>query len=298
MTSNGAYAVGLIGAGIGKSLSPALHEVEGRHLGLEYRYQVFDLDDLRLSPTDALPLIRELQEQGFAGVNITHPCKRIAIDAVDTLSPEAAQIGAINTIVFAENKAIGHNTDLFGFREGFLRGLDEPEIDSVVVVGAGGAGSAVTHAMLALGTTQLTIFDVDHLQAARLAMAAGDAFPGTSIREASKADLSEALAAADGLIHATPVGMVGHPGVAIAPELLRPDLWVAEVVYRPLETQLLRNAKALGCRTVDGGAMAVFQAVEAFRLFTHREPDSERMLRHFAELIGAEPSEEDLVALA
>src|SRR5581483_3563833 len=168
-------------------------------------------------------------EKGFAGLNITHPCKRIAIDAVDTLSPEAAQIGAINTIVFADGTAVGHNTDLFGFREGFLRGLDEPEIDSVVVVGAGGAGSAVTHAMLALGTTQLTIFDVDQLQTARLAMAAGDAFPGASIREASKAELSGALAAADGLIHATPVGMVGHPGVAIAPELLRPDLWVAEV---------------------------------------------------------------------
>ena len=298
MSTDGTYSVGLIGAGIGKSLSPALHEVEGRHLGFDYRYEVFDLDDLRLSAEGVLPLIAELRERGFAGVNITHPCKRIAIDAVDTLSPEAAQIGAINTIVFAGDAAVGHNTDLFGFREGFLRGLEQPEIDSVVVVGAGGAGSAVTHAMLALGTTELTIFDLDRLQSARLALAAADAFPRASIQDASIDDLARTLAAADGVVHATPVGMVGHPGTAFAPELLRPDLWVAEVVYRPLETELLRNAKALGCRTVDGGAMAVFQAVEAFRLFTQREPDAERMLRHFAELIGAEPSEEDLVALA
>lgn len=298
MTGNDGFVVGLIGAGIKKSLSPALHEVEGKNLGVDYRYELFDLDDLRLSPEEAISLIHELRGKGYAGVNVTHPCKRIAIDAVDELSPEAAQIGAINTIVFTGDTTTGFNTDLFGFREGFLRGLDEPEIGSVVVVGAGGAGSAVTHAMLDLGTTELTIFDVDAQQSACLALAGRKAFPDTSIRAEPLDALADVIATVDGVVHATPVGMIGHPGVAVPLHTLRPELWIAEVVYRPLETELLRHARRLGSPTVDGGGMAVFQAVEAFRLFTRREPDSERMLRHFAELIGAEPSEEDVLALA
>jgi shikimate dehydrogenase len=94
-------------------------------------------------------------------------------------------------------------------------------------------------------------------------------------------DAAAAIAAADGVINATPLGMDAHPGMAFPASLLRPDLWVAEVVYFPLETQMLREARAIGCRTADGGGMAVFQAVEAFRLFSGVTPDAERMRRHF-----------------
>ena len=94
----------------------------------------------------------------------------------------------------------------------------------------------------------------------------------------------DSLKEADGLIHATPTGMEGHPGLPLDEELLHPRLWVAEVVYRPLDTQLLQRAREIGCRTLDGGAMAVFQAADSFELFTGLQPDRERMLRHFAEL--------------
>ena len=90
------------------------------------------------------------------------------------------------------------------------------------------------------------------------------------------------MQSADGLIHCTPTGMARHPGLPLRAELLQPSHWVAEIVYVPLETELLRVARAKGCRTVDGGGMAVFQAAGAFRLFTGVEPDGERMLRHFA----------------
>ncbi len=96
--------------------------------------------------------------------------------------------------------------------------------------------------------------------------------------------LADAMAKADGLIHATPTGMAKFPGLPLPAELLRPAHWVAEVVYFPLETELLRVARATGCRTLDGGGMAVFQAVGAFRHFTGVEPDAERMLRHFTAL--------------
>ena len=101
----------------------------------------------------------------------------------------------------------------------------------------------------------------------------------------SSTDIAASLATADGLIHATPTGMHGHPGIALAPALLRSDLWVAEVVYFPLETELLRAARAAGCPTLDGSGMAVHQAVEAFRLFSGLEADAERMRRHFVTMV-------------
>jgi shikimate dehydrogenase len=97
-------------------------------------------------------------------------------------------------------------------------------------------------------------------------------------------ELASAMADADGLVHATPTGMKEHPGLPLPPELLRTDLWVAEVVYRPLETELVRRARALGCQVLNGGRMAVFQAVDAFRLFSGVEPNPGRMLSHFDEL--------------
>ncbi|MCL9849061.1 shikimate dehydrogenase, partial [Ralstonia solanacearum] len=101
------------------------------------------------------------------------------------------------------------------------------------------------------------------------------------------ADLAAAMAAADGLVHATPTGMAGHPGLPLPPDLLQSRHWVAEIVYFPLETELLRHARALGCRTLDGGGMAVFQAVGAFELFTGIAPNAHRMLAHFAALQDA-----------
>ena len=94
------------------------------------------------------------------------------------------------------------------------------------------------------------------------------------------------MAKADGLAHATPTGMASYPGLPLDPDLLRAEQWVAEIVYFPLETALLKAAKARGCRTLDGGGMAVFQAVRAFELFTGTTPDAERMMAHFTQLAG------------
>jgi quinate/shikimate dehydrogenase (NAD+) len=149
-------------------------------------------------------------------------------------------------------------------------------------MGAGGAGSAVAHGLLSLGVEQLTIFDVDAARTAHLAeclvtrFGQGRAIAGTK--------LGDALHAADGLVNATPVGMAAFPGLPVPVELLRSDLWVAEIIYVPIETELLCKARALGCRTLDGAGMAVFQAVRAFHLFTGREADQARVIRHFEEL--------------
>ncbi len=272
--------VGLIGAGIQASRSPLLHEQEGRAHGFAYSYELFDLEQIGAG-VEALPrLLAEAQAQGFAGLNITHPCKQAVMACLDELSEEAAAIGAVNTVVFRHGQRIGHNTDAFGFAESFRRGLNDVPLQEVVLLGAGGAGCAVAGAALQLGVQRLAIYDTDSARAAALVARLQQSFAPQ--RTLIVTDLAVAMTTADGLIQATPVGMANHPGVPLPLSLLQPKHWVAEVIYFPLETALLRYARALGCRTLDGGGMAVFQAVEAFRLFTGITPDHERMLRHFA----------------
>lgn len=273
--------VGLIGAGIGPSLSPALHEREGRELGLRYRYQRLDLDVLGMPPDRIGELLGTLRADGYRGVNVTHPAKRLVLDHLDEIAPDAARIGAVNTVVFTDDGAVGHNTDRTGFARGLTTGLPDAGMERVVLLGAGGAGAAAAHALLDLGTTELAVVDTDRDAAERLASATG-ATAGVPD------DLPRLLADADGLVHATPSGMADHPGLPLPEELLDPRLWVAEIVYRPLHTELLRAARRRGCRTVDGGAMAVHQAVDSFVLFTGQTPDADRMARHFVELVEAE----------
>ena len=273
--------VGLIGAGIQASRAPALHEREGVEQGIRYVYKLIDLDRLALGQ-DALPeLVTAAERLGFAGLNITHPCKQSILPLLTDLSEDARELGAVNTVLFRDgNRRVGHNTDWWGFAESFRRGLPGARLNRVVQIGAGGGGAAVAYAALMLGVQRLSIFDLDTTRARDVASRLSVRFgQGTAV---TCADMTEAMAEADGLIHATPTGMAKYPGLVLPEQLLHPALWVAEIVYFPLETELLRAAKRLGCRTLDGGGMAVFQAVEAFRLFTGRQANVERMLRHFA----------------
>ena len=272
--------VGLIGAGIQASRTPALHEREGAAQGLTYIYKIIDLDALGLT-AQALPeLLSAARRFGFAGLNITHPCKQSVIPLLDELSPDARVLGAVNTVVFGpDGRAVGYNTDWSGFAESFKRGLADAARNRVVQFGAGGAGAAVAHALLALGVGELSILDTDRDRAEHLAHGLCGRFGAG--RAIAREDTARAVRATDGIVNATPIGMAKYPGMPVARELLRPDLWVADIVYLPLQTELLRTARGLGCRTLSGGGMAVFQAVGAFRLFTRVEPDAERMIRHF-----------------
>jgi shikimate dehydrogenase len=286
---NHSYLVGLVGTGIGPSLTPALHEREADELGIRYLYRRLDLDELRLSATAIGDILSAARLGGYDGLNVTHPCKQLVLPHLDELSPDAEALGAVNTVVLRGGTAVGHNTDWSGFARAFDRGLHDAALDRVVLLGAGGAGAAVAHALLTLGTARLTVLDVDPRRARNLAAALCRRFGAGRAAGEDLSRVAEHVAASDGLAHATPTGMAAHPGLPIPAELLRPDLWVADIVYRPLETALVRAARAAGCRVLDGGGMAVFQAVDAFRLFTGIEPDADRMLAHFAELV-AEPA--------
>lgn len=271
--------LGLIGQDIQASRTPEMQMREAEAQGLRCIYRLIDLKPLGLG-VEALPdLLTACERLGFDGLNITHPCKQAVIAQLHDLSEDARALGAVNTVLFRDGRRIGHNTDWSGFAEPFRAGMAGARLDRVVQLGAGGAGAAVAHAALTLGVERLTIFDVDQARAEAVTANLSRHFgPG---RAAAGTDRIAAMAEATGLINATPVGMAAHPGLPLDADLLRADLWVAEVIYLPLETELLRRARALGCRTIDGGGMAVFQAVAAFRLFTGREPDVDRMIAQF-----------------
>jgi shikimate dehydrogenase len=274
--------VGLIGSGIQLSRTPAMHEQEGRAQGLGYVYRLVDLEVLGLSNSALEDLLTAAQRMGFTGLNITYPSKQAIIPLLDELSPEAKGIGAVNTVVLKQGKRVGHNTDCLGFAEGLRRGLADVARAQVVQMGAGGAGSAVAHALLLEGVQQLTVFDLNPHSAQALVDNLNAHFPGAPARVGI--DLAQTVAQADGIVNTTPMGMAKLPGSPVPKHLLRAELWVAEIVYFPLETELLRDARALGCRTLDGSTMAVFQAVKAFELFTGLTPEADRMSAHFHSL--------------
>jgi shikimate dehydrogenase len=275
--SGGTLLLGLIGAGIQASRTPAMHEHEARAHGLRCLYQLLDLDTM---PDPSLPdLLDAVERVGFAGVNVTHPCKQRVLAHLTELSAGACVTGAVNTIVFGDGKRIGHNTDASAFRRSFEDGLPGARLDRVVQLGAGGAGAATAYAALGMGVQRLQIVDTVAERARALCARLDTEFPA---RATPTARVEDALAGADGLIHATPTGMAAHPGLPLPIELLRPELWVAEIVYFPVETPLLLAARNKGCRTLDGTGMALWQAVEAFRLFTGLEADPGRMREAFA----------------
>lgn len=275
--------VGLIGAGIQGSLSPAMHEQEARHQGLTYVYRRIDLEVLGLD-AGALPeLLVAAQRMGFDGLNITYPCKQAVIPLLDEMSSDAQALGAVNTVLFKDGKRIGYNTDWSGFKRSFERGLPGASLERVVQLGAGGAGAAVADAALSLGAQRLTLFDVDQARSASLAAQLQQRFPEATV--VAEGSLADAMREATGLIHATPTGMAKLPGMPLPAELLHSGLWVADVVYFPIRTALIEAAARVGCRTLSGGGMAVYQAVDAFRIFTGVEPNADRMFAHLLTLL-------------
>lgn len=280
--NNARIMVGLTGAGISGSKSPALHEEEGAALGLEYRYHLLDFNDLGLD-TSALPeVLKAMQLLGYAGCNVTVPHKQAIMPHLDVVSEDARITQAVNTVVFSDGKAIGHNTDWSGFAESFKLQCPGVPLNEVVLFGAGGAGAAVAYAMIKMGAKRLHIVDEQTGRAAELAerlnsMGLGECVPQT--------DGAAVMANADGVINATPLGMQGIPGCAVPLQHLRAAMWVADVVYFPLETELILAAKKLGCRHATGGDMVVLQAARGFELFCGVKPDAARMSRHFQSLL-------------
>ena len=264
--------VGLIGHGIYSSRTPRMHIEEGVAHGLDFRYSLVDTSE---SSDTIDTLLDRAEAEGFRGVNVTHPFKQAALPFLDVLSDTAQAVGAVNTVVFENGRRMGHNTDFWGFSLAFQETLSDTDHKDVLLLGAGGAGGAVAHALLKNNVETLWIYDVNIDAAHALAANIGEG----RARVANTAE--QALAVAQGAVNASPMGMVSHPGTPFDLNALCTDHWVADVVYFPLDTDLLTGARARGCRTMSGAGMAVFQAVCAFELFTGIKPDPTRMKATF-----------------
>jgi shikimate dehydrogenase len=276
--------VGLIGANIMKSLSPALHQDAFAAAGYEGFYHLMDVDQL---PGRSLKqLLDAARIAGFAGTNVTFPFKQEVLSLLDAVDPEARQIGAVNTVTFgADGRTTGYNTDRRGFRRSFEEGLGRAAAEgaTVVQIGAGGAGRAVAFALMDLGVASLVLHDREPAQAKTLLNDLATHYGPARCRLST--DLASEVAKAGGVVNATPVGMHGFPGNPV-PAALRKGQWAADVIYTPIETAFIKAAAANGARVLTGGGMCVHQAAEAFRLFTGVEPDVARMHRRFADALA------------
>ncbi|WMS40909.1 shikimate dehydrogenase [Acuticoccus sp. MNP-M23] len=266
--------LGLVGRGITLSRTPRMHEAEARAQGLACHYALLDTD--RGAAGSLADVIDRAEQSAFAGLNVTYPYKQDVVALLDTLSDAAERVGAVNTVVFKDGRRHGDNTDLWGFVQNIQNGLPDAAMGTVLLIGAGGAGNAVAHALRDLGALKILVADVREGAAQALCKAVGRESEAVPMER-----LAGAAAAADGIVNATPVGTAELPGTPMDPAFLQPRHWVSDIVYFPLQTALLAAARAAGCDTLSGEGMAVFQAVRAFELFTGRPADAGRMRATF-----------------
>ncbi len=246
----------LIGENIAHSRSPRIHNHLFERFVLPYRYEL-----MPLSEADVLPALRRMKRGGYRGANVTSPHKQTVMAGLDALSDEAATLGAVNTIIFEDGRATGHNTDTYGFARslGGVMALDAPF--TAAILGTGGAALAALYVLLgAPGLESLVIYSRDASRAATLADRWGDPrLHGAAL---------DGFRPADPVVHATPVGLAGSPGALLSAERLRGSGILYEMIYSPAETALMRAARDAGVRAIGGGAMFIGQAARAFELWT------------------------------
>jgi len=256
--------LGVLGSPIKHSAAPFMHEAAAAAVGLRAQYRLIDIAG---ADQAKLRLIMEgVRLLGFSGINVTFPYKETVVPLLDSLTESAAAIGAVNTVVVRDGKLIGHDTDATGFVRAFSEVLGAPGEAPVVLVGAGGVGAAIAFAMADLGARELRLVDTTIEKAETLA----ERLRGRIVVRVF-ADLAEALRGAGGVINGTPVGMLPDRGTAVPGELITGTMWVADAVYWPLWTPLLQAARSRGARVMTGRELSIYQAVDAFRLFTGRE---------------------------
>lgn len=270
---------GLIGAPIAHSASPAMHERAAEALGLRGHYQLIEV-----AGADAAGLrmmLEGVRRLGFAGVNVTYPYKEAVVPLLDELAPGAAAMGAVNTVVAKDGRLIGHNTDTTGFARA-VAPLLAPSANAVAVIGTGGVGKAIAFALASLKVSGLRIFDSETARAEKLASLLAR-HGGATVAKS----VEDALDGATGLVNGTPVGMLPNRGMPVPAALLHEKMWVADAVYSPLITPLLAAAQAKGARIMTGRELAIYQAADAFELFTGLAPSTEVMGEAFEEVMAA-----------
>ena len=256
--------LGLIGFPIAHSATPTTQEAAARAAGIEAHYHLIEVAGA--GRDDLAAMLDGVRRLGFSGINVTVPYKEAVVPLLDGLSEQAAAMGAVNTIVVDDGRLIGHNTDASGFATAYRRLGRQDGDKPVAIIGTGGVGKAIAFALADCGVTRLRLCDVDRSRAEALAGLLGSR---ASVEIATSAE--EAAEGAAGIVNGTPIGMLPDRGIPIDPGAIRPSQLVADAVYHPLWTPLLKAAQKAGATVMTGRELAIHQAVDAFRLFTGLE---------------------------
>ena len=256
--------LGLIGKAIQRSNMPLLQRLAGARTGHPLDYALLDIADGDPARFDAT--FRACADGGFRGVNVTHPFKERAAAQVSIEDPRVRAIGAVNTVTFDAGGARGRNTDYTGFLRAWRWRFGDRPAGTVAIIGAGGVGRAIAFALTALGAPEIRVCDVDGDKAATLAAALRAARPATAIAVYPGAEA--AVAVADGIVNATPVGMHYMPGCPVDAAALGGQRWVFDAVYTPEDTELLQAARAKGLADFSGFGLFLGQGADAFEIFT------------------------------
>jgi len=269
------FLIGLVGDGIQFSRSPDLHHAEAAAQVLAVHYQLIDMAKLGLGFADVADVLGWAERLGFSAFNITHPYKQAVLPLLAELSPEAAVLGAVNTVVVRDGRRIGHNTDWVGFAHSMTEGLPGADLSRVAVIGAGGASAAICYALLSLGAREIRLYDPARERAEALAAHMAVAWPGRTVAAQPSADA--ACEGVTGIVQTSPIGMKTYPGMPLSADLIPGGIWVADIIYTPAETEFLKAATARGCATMSGIGMVIAQAAKSFEVFTGRSADLTRM---------------------
>jgi shikimate dehydrogenase len=279
--------LGLVGARIGRSISPAMHEAAGRALGLDVRYHLVDSHVIGFGP-DALPqLMTGMRLAGFTGMNVTFPFKEAVLSSLDGVEGAAGMVGAVNTVVVRGNRLVGYNTDYTGFVSGWKRALGNRKPGVAALIGAGGVGRAIAHALVTLGAHEVRVTDSVQDRARNLVDALKERYP--TVRFATALDAASACTGASGIVNATPVGMAAFPGSPVPESSIRGLDWVMDAVYTPLETEFITAARRAGMDIMTGQELAIGQAIDAFALFFGRPAPEEALRGAFLAETGRAP---------
>jgi len=256
-----------------------MHEQAAHALGVRCHYRLIEVAGADHEKLHAL--LDGVRHLGFAGVNVTYPYKEAVVGLLDELSPDAAAMGAVNTVVVRDGRLIGYNTDTTGFARAAAGLVAASPQGSVALIGAGGVGKAIAFALAKVGVVELRIFDTDRAKAENLA-----GLLGSRGRAVVADSVPAAAKGAAGLVNATPVGMLPSRENPVPETLLHGGLWVADAVYYPLWTPLLIAATAKGARVMTGRELAIQQAADAFELFTGLKPSTAEMGKAFDRVIS------------
>lgn len=274
----------LIGSPVGHSGSPAMYNYSFEKLGLDYAYVAFDIKVEEVK--DAIAAMKTFK---MRGCNVTMPCKTEAVAYMDELSPAARIIGAVNTIVNDDGKLTGYITD----GEGFVNNLKDHGIDvrdkKITVAGGGGAATAIQVQCALDGAKEITIFNIKDeffKRSLETAEKIQKEVPGCVVNVydiADTAKMTEEIGSSDIFANATIVGMKPMEQESVVKDLsaFRPGLVVADAVYNPVETRLLREAKEAGCTCINGKGMLLWQGVAAFKLYTGKDMPVEEVKELF-----------------